>query len=258
MKCLLVSDLHYNLHQFDWLVKTAPDFDVTVIAGDLLDVSSPVSPQAQISVVLSYLKQINPTTKLIVSSGNHDLNGRYENGEKYAKWFSSIKRLGVLSDGDSYCSGDWLFTVYPWWDGPDVKAKIVSQLTADSKQPREKWVWIYHPPPQNTPVSWNGKKHFGDEDLLEWIDHYKPDVVLGGHVHQSPFSRDGSWVDQIGKTWAFNPGRQIGPFPTHIIFNFDLNEAVWFSLDGAECASFDKPIKRPVETLTSLPEWLSQ
>lgn len=257
MKCLLVSDLHYNLHQFDWLVKAAPDFDVTIIAGDLLDISSSVSPQAQISVVLSYLKRIQPTTNLIVSSGNHDLNSRNGNGEKYAKWFSSIKKLGIPTDGDSFNTGNLLFTVYPWWDGADVKEKIVSQLFQDSHFSREKWIWVYHPPPQNSSVSWDGKRHFGDNDLVEWIKQYKPDVVLCGHVHQSPFSKDGSWVDQIGKTWTFNPGKQIGPFPTHIIFNPDQDEAMWFSLNGAEVIRLDKPIKRPLETLTQLPDWLS-
>ncbi|MGH7885119.1 MAG: metallophosphoesterase family protein, partial [Thermodesulfobacteriota bacterium] len=88
MKCLLVSDLHYSLKQFDWLTKVAVDFDILVIAGDLLDISSPVSPQAQITVVLTYLKKLNSLTKLIVSSGNHDLNARNDNGEKFAKWFS--------------------------------------------------------------------------------------------------------------------------------------------------------------------------
>ena len=39
MKCLLVSDLHYSLKQFDWVTDVAPSFDVVVIAGDHLDIS---------------------------------------------------------------------------------------------------------------------------------------------------------------------------------------------------------------------------
>ena len=40
MKCLLISDLHYALKQFDWASNVAQDFDVVVIAGDHLDISS--------------------------------------------------------------------------------------------------------------------------------------------------------------------------------------------------------------------------
>lgn len=38
MKILIVSDIHYSLKQFDWLLKVAHNFDLIVIAGDLLDV----------------------------------------------------------------------------------------------------------------------------------------------------------------------------------------------------------------------------
>jgi len=42
MKCLLTSDLHYTLKQFDWVISVAQNFDVVVIAGDHLDISSTV------------------------------------------------------------------------------------------------------------------------------------------------------------------------------------------------------------------------
>ena len=42
MRCLLVSDLHYVLKQFDWVLGTAEQFDVVVVAGDHIDISSSV------------------------------------------------------------------------------------------------------------------------------------------------------------------------------------------------------------------------
>ena len=257
MKCLLVSDLHYNLHHYDWLTDVASNFDVLVIAGDLLDVSSPVSPQAQISVVLSYLNELKDLTNLVVSSGNHDLNSRNENGEKYTKWFSECRKQGIVSDGDYYINEDVLFTVYPWWDGPDVKNEIIKQLEIDSQREKNKWIWVYHPPPADSPTSWNGRKHYGDEDLLEWIEKYGPDLVFGGHVHQAPFSEDGSWVDQVGKTLFFNPGKQIGQFPTHIILDPERLEAVWFSIYGNEIVSMDNKLKINIAELEELPDWLN-
>ena len=54
MRILLVSDLHYTLPQFDWVVRSAPRFDLVVLAGDHLDISSAVSLDAQSVVVLRY------------------------------------------------------------------------------------------------------------------------------------------------------------------------------------------------------------
>jgi len=49
---------------------------------------------------------------------------------------------------------------------------------------------------------------------------------------------------------------QIGPFPTHIIFDTDLNKAAWFSIDGGEEIDISKNLTRPVRELTQMPEWI--
>ena len=51
MRLLAVADLHYSLPQFDWVLEVAPDFDVVVLAGDLLELSSIVDRRAQAIVV---------------------------------------------------------------------------------------------------------------------------------------------------------------------------------------------------------------
>ncbi len=58
--------------------------------------------------------------------------------------------------------------------------------------------------------------------------------MLTGHVHQSPFKPDGSWVDRIGGTWVFNAGHQIGPVPAHIELDLAEGRARWVSLMGVE------------------------
>ena len=55
VRILLVSDLHYTLPQLDWVVAAAPSFDLVVLAGDQLDISSTVSLDAQSVVILRYL-----------------------------------------------------------------------------------------------------------------------------------------------------------------------------------------------------------
>ena len=83
----------------------------------------------------------------------------------------------------------------------------------------------------------------------EWIGEYTPDIVLSGHVHQSPFVKDGSWVDRIGPTWVFNAGQQFGAPPAHIIIDTEVGEALWFSSAGNQYIRFSEPLERPVPRL---------
>ena len=85
MRILAVSDLHYTLPQFDWLVRVAPRYDLVIVAGDLLEGSSLVTTSAQMVVVLKYLERLRGVTRLMVCSGNHDLNHAYSTGERYAR-----------------------------------------------------------------------------------------------------------------------------------------------------------------------------
>ncbi|MEC9368522.1 MAG: metallophosphoesterase [Pseudomonadota bacterium] len=256
MRCLLVSDLHYSLKQFDWVMEVADDFEVVVIAGDLLEIASLVDGRAQIVVVRKYLEKLQEKTRLVVCSGNHDLDGTDEAGEKTAKWIRGLRDLGIPVDGDSVFVGDALITVCHWWDGAKGRAAIGEQLAADAKKRRGPWIWVYHAPPSGSKVSWGGDRHYGDVELKKWIDTHRPDIVLSGHVHQAPFVRDGSWAERIGDTWVFNAGYQIGPAPAHVIFDLKEGQAAWFSLMGAQAVGLDPTAGAAPSPLSGLPDWL--
>src|SRR5437667_66014 len=128
MRCLVVADLHYSLPQFDWLLSAAPHFDLVIFAGDALDVGSLVDFRAQIVVVRKYLTLLSGITKVILCSGNHDLDERSAEGEKISRWIGEVRELGIACDGDGLTIGDTLFTVCPWWDGPLVKQRLEDQL----------------------------------------------------------------------------------------------------------------------------------
>ena len=200
MRCLVVADLHYSLPQFDWLLSAAPNFDLVIFAGDALDVGSYVDFRAQIVVVKKYLSLLADLTKVVLCSGNHDLDERSAEGEKISRWIDDVRELGIACDGDSLTVGDTLFTICPWWDGPLGQADVASQLTVDAARRPSTWVWIYHWPPLGAPTCWTGRRDYGDADLREWIAEFQPEIVLAGHVHESPFKSDGSWNDRIGHT----------------------------------------------------------
>ncbi len=235
MQILVVSDLHYTLKQLDWVASVSDSYDLVVFAGDTLDIASIVEPDAQIAVVLEYLTRIAAKTTVIACSGNHDLNGENEHGERSARWLAAASAAGVYVDGTRFETGPELVTVCQWWDGPATRDDIDAQLAADAAiVGGRRWIWVYHGPPDASPTSWTGKRHYGDEELSKWIEQYQPAIVLCGHVHQSPFAKDGAWVDRIGATSVFNAGRQIGPIPARIELDTDAELAVWSSLAGVE------------------------
>jgi Icc-related predicted phosphoesterase len=257
MRCLLVADLHYSLPKFDWLLKSAGGFDLVVLAGDALDMGSSVDYRAQTAVVRKYLQRISRVTRLFVCSGNHDLDGHGEIGEKVARWIEDIRGINVAADGDSIVIEDTLFSICPWWEGPMVRERLAAQLQSDfQRRGGLRWVWIHHAPPIDSPTSWTGVRSFGDADVAAWIAKYNPDIVFSGHVHQSPFVNGGSWVDRIGSTWVFNAGFEHGERPPHILVETAIGEAAWLSATGIQTIRLDRPLLRPVEFASTLPDWL--
>jgi len=248
MRILLVADLHYSLPQLDWVVANAPQFDLVVMAGDHLDISSPVPLDAQSVVVQRYIDLLAAAGAVVVSSGNHDLTGPDAHGEQAALWLDAVRAVGVPTDGDSIVVDDVLVTVCPWWDGPIGRAATDRQLADDAARRPGRWVWVYHWPPLGSPTCWTGSRHYGDADLAGWIEQHRPDVVLSGHVHQPPFKPDGNWADRIGDTWVFNAGRQTGPVPAHVEIDLDEGWAEWASMMGRESMRLDAPVA-PVRTV---------
>jgi hypothetical protein len=202
-------------------------------------------------VVSKYLRRLATRTRLVVSSGNHDLDSRAADGERMAMWLVSGKVPGALSDGDYAEIGDTSITVCRWWDGPHARDAVGRQLARDAARRRREWIWVYHAPPDRSPVSWTGSKYYGDAELVDWAVQYRPTVVLSGHVHQSPFRAGGSWVDRLGDTWVFNAGREPAPTPAHVVFDTSAQTATWSSLAGVARVRLDAPFSNPVEITPS-------
>ena len=236
MRVLLVSDLHYDLRKLDWVLAQAGDqslgFDLVVVAGDLLDISSAVPLDAQITVVLTYLERLAARVPTLVCSGNHDLDHRTASGEKATRWLNEARRHGVHVDGDSFDLGDWRLSACAWWEGTDTLAALEARLAAAAADRPKRWLWAFHGPPEG-PLSWTGAKHYGDPELPRLLDVYAPDVVLCGHVHQAPFTSAGAWAEHRGSTWLFNTGYQRGDPPPFIVLDLDVGRASWWSPTGS-------------------------
>ena len=239
MRILLVSDLHYTLKQLDWVVAVAGDYDLVVIGGDMLSISSAVEPDSQIAVVLEYLSRIGAKTTVAACSGNHDLNARNTFDERAAVWLDAARTAGVHTDGTYLETDDVFITVCPWWDGPQTRQQVDAQFRDDAERVANRtWIWVYHAPPDASPTSWTGKRNYGDTDLNAWIEQHQPALVLCGHVHQAPFVDGGGWSHRIGNTWVVNAGQERGPVPAHIEIDTETLEMRWAASVEAGTASF--------------------
>lgn len=244
MRVLLVSDLHYDLRKLDDVLRRASDVDVVAVAGDLLQVGSPVPLEVQAAVLVELLGEVAARATVVACSGNHDLDSRSPAGEKTTRWLAAARAAGVHVDGDSVQVGDWLLTACGWWEGPTTLAALEQALELAAARRRARWLWVWHGPPDG-PLSWTGARSYGDPELPRLLDRHAPDVLLCGHVHQAPFTRGGSWQQQRGSTWLFNAGHQIGPVPA--LVELDLPDggapgrAVWRSQAGVDEVALAAP-----------------
>jgi Icc-related predicted phosphoesterase len=234
MKILAVSDLHFGLAQFDWIAQQAEHYEVVVIAGDLLDIAGHLDLDSQITVVVKYLRTISSKTRLLVCSGNHDGDERNETQEYIARWLQRVRAAGLVVDGGSAEIGGSRLSVCPWWDGPATREAMQRFLRAELAGAPKTWLWVHHAPPDGLGVSWTGKEHAGDAFLVNTIKELAPDFVFSGHIHNSPFRSGGAWASRIGRTWIFNPGKQLGAPPAHIVLDLGKRSARWVSQAGEE------------------------
>lgn len=239
MRILAVSDLHFGLGQFDWLVAQAGNYDMVVIAGDLLDIAGHLDLDSQITVVAKYLQAISGRTRLLVCSGNHDGDVKNDAQEYVARWLQRVRAAGLVVDGGSTRCGNVKLTVCPWWDGPVSQAALRSFLRAEAVDAGATWLWLHHAPPHGAAVSWTGKEDAGDASLAEIIGELRPHFVFAGHIHNSPFRAGGTWASRIGGTWVFNAGRQLGTPPAFIELDLTERTARWVSQAGEEKLRLD-------------------
>ena len=234
MRLLLVSDLHYTLRQFDWVLETAADVDAVVVAGDHLDLASGVPLETQIVAVRAWIRTLAGQGTTVVCSGNHDLTARNAHDEKAAPWIEDAAEDGAVVDWATLDHGDVRITVCPWWDGEATRDDVGSQLARDAVDRPTRWIWIYHFPPDGAATSWIGSRHIGDPDLNHWIERFGPDLVLTGHIHDAPFLDGGSWLARLGKTAVGNAGHAPGPVPAHVEIDTTTGRAMWWSPYGSD------------------------
>ena len=240
MRCLVVADLHYSLPQFDWLLAAAPEFDLVIFAGDALDVGSFVDFRAQIVVVKKYLALLSGVTRVMLCSGNHDLDERSPEGEKVSHWVGEISELGIACDGDSLAIGDTLFTVCPWWDGPLVKAAHRCPV-ARGRRATAGAMDLGSSCATGEFAGELGRQAILRRCRTRAMDRALPalDGDLGPCAPVALHPRR-LVVRPARRTWVFNTGLQPGRPPVYIVLDIDEGAAFWLPAGDAQCIDLQR------------------
>lgn len=200
MRILHTSDLHANLAWLEWIERTAPDFDLVCLAGDLLDAGQPDTIPDQMRKIAAVIGRIS--TPVAICSGNHDMVHAFDDPELSSLWVRDLRRLGAHSDGDTFSAGGWRFYCHPW-------ILPVPAATAGD-------IWIIHSPPEGTPTSQNadGGWDHGDFEFAEQCRAGRsPSIALCGHIHEPK-----AWHATLGRTLVINPGYSRDPaVPSHVV-----------------------------------------
>ena len=237
MRILVVSDLHYRLPHYDWLVAAAAQVDVVAIAGDLADVVSPVPHEVQ-TVVLSELpRRLAARTAVVVASGNHDLDGPGAPRRAGRRLAAPLRAPPAAPRRLQRRHRRHPLHRLPLVGRPGHPRRGRRPAGAAAVDRPARWVWIYHAPPAGTPLCNDGRRTFPDQELADWIAEHRPEIVLCGHIHQAPWATGGSWHARLGDTWVFNAGKQIGTVPPHITIDTDAGTASWFGVFESETLS---------------------
>jgi hypothetical protein len=141
VRILLTADLHFKENWYRWLIERQADFGLICIAGDLLDMFSPVPLLDQIEIVTLRLRAMAEKTTVAVSSGNHDAVPPWSEPTWY--WFKDLVQPNILSDGQSRLFDDLLVTTVPWQVSENTARALLE--AARKENPKfNKWLLLVH------------------------------------------------------------------------------------------------------------------
>ncbi len=242
---LIVGDLHGHAPHLDWVKQHGPRFDLVALPGDFDDASLRLPGAAREAITSGFVNDLADRVRVAACSGNHDLDATDDDGERFVQWTQHLAP-NVCGDGDLLLTEDLAVSACPWWDGANGEQRLREQIAGHARLVgARKWLWLHHAPPAGTATAWDGSNDCGDQVLAELVGEFQPWMVATGHIHEAPFTRQGSWIDRLGSTSIVNPGRQTGQAPSCVEVDVRANTATWsgdlagarrtelVSLDGA-------------------------
>ncbi|MGR3218283.1 MAG: metallophosphoesterase, partial [Candidatus Anammoxibacter sp.] len=194
MNIISFGDIHEDTKNLNKLSEALQVADILIISGDLTNYHGKASAETVINSIRKY------NNKILAQPGNLDLSevGDYLTSEKINLHGNGyvFKDVGIFGVGGSNQTPFNTPTEYS-------EEEIKEFLYAGYKKIEECAIKIMvpHMPPNNTNVDKVASgMHVGSKSVREFIEEYKPDICICGHIHEA------MGEDFIGKTKVINAG----------------------------------------------------
>lgn len=198
MQIIGIADIHGTIDYSDQAGDALRSADLVLCAGDLTDFGAAQDAER----ILENIRRFNPD--ILAVSGNCDqpgvntvLSASDINLHNRPKIFQNIALYGLGGSNPS-----------PFHTPQELDEDQIAQILGNYHRIEDaRWhVFVTHAPPAGTKVdrTFFGQ-HVGSSAVRAFIEKFRPDLVLCGHIHEARGS------DMIHDSVVINPGR----FPKH-------------------------------------------
>ena len=201
MRIIGITDIHGRKDYSPQVREALTSADLVLCSGDLTDFGAAQDAER----ILEEIRQHNPN--ILAVSGNCDhpsvntvLSASDINLHNHARTIRSVTFYGLGGSNPS-----------PFHTPQELdEDQIENILTNYEKNEDSRWhVLVTHAPPAHTKVDRTFfRQHVGSKAVRTFIEKFRPDLVLCGHIHEARGS------DKVNETIVINPG----PFPQHYAF----------------------------------------
>ncbi len=194
MTILALSDIHGAYERMMDVVHANPDTDIIIVAGDLTTHGTAQEAEAAIGLLQKTAKPV------FVVAGNMDPP---ELDDVFTRLGVSINGRGLIVDGVGFFGVSGA-PVSPLMTPNEISEDEIARRAEAGWQnvAEARWkVFVPHAPPHNTRVDIvRSGKHVGSTAVRAFIERFRPDAVLCGHIHEA------RGVDSVGSTHVINCG----------------------------------------------------
>ena len=194
MKLVCFSDIHGSYERVDEILSREQKAEAIIIAGDLTTNGSPGEAEEALALFLRHGKP------MFIVAGNMDPLPLEASFSKHA---TLINGMGVLI-ADVGIFGVSGSPPTPFNTPYEISEEEIFRRALsgwDQVQQARVKVFVPHPPPFNTACDrTNSGKHVGSSSVRKFIEEFKPDACVCGHIHES------RGTDTIGTTQIVNCG----------------------------------------------------
>lgn len=193
MRILAFTDIHSAYDKVENIIKSEK-FDVIIIGGDITNVGK----MDEVKNKLNHWKKL--TNHLLAVVGNMDLP---QHDDLILELGYSINGRGVILDDVGFfgCSAAPISPLRTPYEISENKISEILQKGYQQVKAAKYKILVSHAPPYGTKLDIvHSGIHVGSTAVREFIENYKVDVVICGHIHES------RGIDQLNDTKIVNCG----------------------------------------------------